>query len=166
VVFVGDHGYHLGEHGWWNKSTLFERSARVPLLVWAPGMKSAGKSCPRLVEMVDLYPTVADLCAIETPPRLEGTSFQPLLDEPVRKWKKAAFTQVRRGKFAGRSVRTERWRYTEWDSGKRGVELYEPEKDPAGYYNLAEKKEHAETVRALGKVLAEGWKAALPPTGR
>jgi uncharacterized sulfatase len=162
IVFVGDHGYHLGEHGWWNKSTLFELSARVPLLVHAPGMKSAGKTCPRLVEMVDLYPTVAELCAVEAPAGLEGTSFRPLLDEPERKWKKAAFTQVQRGKVAGRSVRTERWRYTEWDGGKRGVELYEPGKDPAGYHNLAEMKEHAETVRALKQVLAEGWKAAAP----
>jgi uncharacterized sulfatase len=160
VVFVGDHGYHLGEHGWWNKNTLFELSARVPMMVWAPGMKAAGKTTIALVEMVDIYPTLADFCGVAAPAGLEGKSFRPLLDEPDRKWKQAAFTQVQRGKFAGRSVRTDRWRYTEWDGGARGVELYEPAKDPAGYFNLAEKPEYAETVKELKKLLAGGPKAA------
>ncbi len=160
VVFVGDHGYHLGEHGWWNKNTLFELSARVPMMVWAPGMKAAGKTTTALVEMVDLYPTLADLCGVAAPAGLEGKSFRPLLDEPDRKWKQAAFTQVQRGKFAGRSVRTERWRYTEWDGGARGVELYEPAKDPAGYFNLAGKPEYADAVKELKKLLADGPKAA------
>lgn len=160
VVFVGDHGYHLGEHGWWNKNTLFELSARVPLIVWAPGMKAAGKRTSALVELVDLYPTLADLCGLEVPEGLEGKSFRPLLDEPGRKWKGAAFTQVQRGKVAGRSVRTDRWRYTEWDGGRGGVELYEPAKDPAGYFNLAGKPEYEDAVKGLKKQLADWPKPA------
>ena len=75
VIFIGDHGYHLGERGWWNKSTLFELSARALLLVWAPPMKSPGKSCTRLVEFVDIYQTVTGLCGLKAPAGLEGTSF-------------------------------------------------------------------------------------------
>lgn len=160
VVFVGDHGYHLGEHGWWNKNTLFELSARVPLLVYDPGMKAGGKATQSIVELVDLYPTVAELAGVKVPAGLEGVSFRTLLDDPTEKVKEAAFTQVTRPKMMGRSVRTERWRYTEWDGGKAGVELYEPAKDPAGYFNLADKTAHRAAVRQMKQVLSDGWKAA------
>jgi uncharacterized sulfatase len=112
VIFVGDHGYHLGERGWWNKNTLFELSARAPMLVWAPPMKAPGQSSTRLVEFVDIYPTLTQLCRLPAPKNLEGLSFVPLLDDPKKPWKSAAFTQVQRGKIAGRTVRTERFRYT------------------------------------------------------
>ncbi|UCD28453.1 MAG: sulfatase, partial [Planctomycetota bacterium] len=125
VVFLSDHGYHLGERGWWNKNTLFELSARSPLIVVTSRMNRKAGNCSRIVEFVDIYPTLADLCGLPAPVNLEGTSFRPLLNETVLPWKKAAFTQVQRGKIAGCSVRTERWRYTEWDRGKQGVELYD-----------------------------------------
>jgi iduronate 2-sulfatase len=148
VVFMSDHGYHLGEHGLWQKMTLFEESCRVPLIISAPGMKAAGQPCARLVESVDVYPTVADLCGLQAPTQLEGRSVKPLLDDPSQPWKKAAFTQVRRGENSGgRTVRSERWRYTEWDEGRQGTELYDHDNDPHEYRNLASDPAHAAVVK-------------------
>jgi iduronate 2-sulfatase len=162
VIFVSDHGYHLGERGWWNKNTLFELSARVPLMVYSPSMKAAGQTSPRLVELVDLYPTLTHLCQLPTAKELEGVSFHPLLDEPTRAWKSGAFTQVQRGKVVGRSVRTERYRFTEWDEGKVGVELYDHQNDPGEYNNLATASTHAETLAELRRSLRGDWQNAVP----
>ncbi|HEY4311380.1 MAG TPA: sulfatase [Pirellulales bacterium] len=138
VVFMSDHGYHLGEHGLWQKMTLFEESCRVPLVIRAPGMKAVGQPCTRLVESIDVYPTVADLCGLKAPPQLAGRSLRPLLDDPTQPWKDAAHTQVRRTEgVMGRTVRSERYRYTEWDEGRQGVELYDHDTDPHEYHNLA-----------------------------
>src|SRR5262249_16119098 len=145
VVFWGDHGFHLGEHGQWKKTTVFEEAARVPLIVSAPGMKAAGRPCARPVELLVLYPTLAELCGLTPPSHLEGRSFRPLLDDPTQPGKAAAYTQVRRGKGSGRSVRTERWRYTEWDDGRGGVELYDHDSDPHEYRNLAADTRYANT---------------------
>ncbi len=153
VVFMGDHGYHLGEHGWWNKVTVFELCARTPLIVWAPGARSMGRSAAGLVEFVDLYPTIAELCGLEPPAGLEGTSFRPLLDDSTRPGKRAAYTQVVRGPGMGRSVRSDRWRYTEWVDGKQGVELYDHNVDPLEYHNLASDPEHAATLAAMKALL-------------
>src|SRR6185436_12362054 len=98
------------------------------------------------------YPTLADLCGLPATAAHEGTSLKPLLDDPQRAWKKGAFTQVTRGDKLGYSVRTERWRYTEWDGGAGGTELYDHAADPA----------HAKTVEELKALLQGGWKAALP----
>jgi uncharacterized sulfatase len=158
VMFFGDHGYHLGQRGWWNKNTVFELSARAPLIVVRPQMRRKGGSCSRIVEFVDFYPTLADLCGLPVPENLEGRSFKPLLNNPNLPWKKMAFTQVQRGKIAGRSVRTERWRYTEWDEGRQGVELYDHENDPGEYYNLANVRRYARTVVRLNRLLRENMK--------
>ncbi len=157
VVFLSDHGYHLGEHGLWQKMTLFEESARIPLIIAAPGMKAAGQGCGRLVESVDVYPTLADLCGLSAPAGLAGRSLRPLLDDPQQPWKKAAFTQVRRqeGKL-GRSVRSERWRYTEWDEGREGRELYDHDNDPHEYRNLADDPAQAEVVKEHQALLHAG----------
>lgn len=165
VVFFGDHGYHLGDHGGlWHKSSLFERSCRVPLVVYAPGMKCGGQACARLVELVDLYPTLAELCGVEAPPGLHGKALGPLLDDPEQAWKEAAYSLIVRTEdrttnpqtveFLGRTVRTERWRYTEWDGGKRGAELYDRAADPQELKNLAEDAAHAATVAELSGLLA------------
>jgi iduronate 2-sulfatase len=156
IVMLGDHGYHLGERGWWNKNTLFELSARAPLVVRAPGMKAAGRPCKRLVEFVDVYPTVAELAGLTPPGNLEGRSFVPLLADPDRPWKPAAYTQVARGRGAqGRSVRTERWRYTEWDNGRQGSELYDEQHDPGEWRNLARDPAYAAVVGKLSGLLKE-----------
>lgn len=153
IMFLSDHGYHLGEHGWWNKNTLFEFSARAPLIVVTPDMKMKGMNCSRIVEFVDIYPTLADLCGLPVSTNLEGMSFQPLLTDLNLSWKKMAFTQVQRGEITGRSVRTERWRYTEWDEGREGIELYDHDNDPGEYYNLARHPRYAEAIMELKKLL-------------
>jgi uncharacterized sulfatase len=162
VVFWGDHGWHLGEHGLWQKMSLFEEAARVPLILWAPGMKAGGKSCGRVVELLDLYPTIADLCGVGVPGGLDGISLKKQFDDPAAPTKEGAYTQVRRGgpkakvQFMGRSVRTERWRYTEWDNGKRGAQLYDHDADPHEHGNLVKDPKHAETVKLLKALLAKG----------
>jgi uncharacterized sulfatase len=177
VVFLGDNGYHLGEHGGlWHKNSLYEESARIPLIVAAPGHRAVGKRSPRLVELVDLYPTLAELCGLQTPASLEGTSFVPLLDDPKRRWKPGAFTMQGRGKerteaakeieFVGKSLRTERWRYTEWDEGRQGAELYDERKDPRELKNLADDPRHGKKRAELRELLRGGWRAALPPGKR
>ena len=147
VIFLGDHGYHLGERDWWNKSTLFDRSSRSPLLIAAPGGK-AGQVFRGPVEFVDLYPTVADLCGVSAPHPLTGKSLRPLLTDATRAHKDAAFTLVTRGgKNFGQSVRTERWRFTQWSDGAR--ELYDHNADPEETRNLATEAAHAATVAEL-----------------
>ena len=141
LVFLGDHGYHLGEHGWWNKVTVFELCARTPLIVWAPGLAGMGRSTSGIVEFLDIYPTLADLAGLTPPTGLQGTSFKPLLDDSDRPGKPWAYTQVTRGDRMGRSLRTDHWRYTEWEDGKSGVELYDHRSDPLEYQNLAGRDE-------------------------
>ncbi len=169
VVFFSDHGYHLGEHGLWQKMSLFDESAHVPLIVAGPGIKASGKS-PRVVELVDVYPTLADLCGLTPPAGLEGKSLRPLIEDPGHDWPSAAITQVRRGPgpnatakakknqgdpFPGYSIRTERYRYIEWDGGSRGRQLYDHQTDPAELVNLADDPALADVVSRLHSRLAE-----------
>lgn len=159
VVFWSDHGYLVGQHGLWMKQSLFEESARVPLLVYDPRAKGNGQACGRTVELIDLYPTLTQLCGLTPPPGLHGASLKPLLDEPSAKWDRPAYTQVWRGTFPGHSVRTERWRYTEWDNGKKGVELYDHEADPHEWTNLAADPKHATTVEEMKVLVRKIWPA-------
>jgi iduronate 2-sulfatase len=180
VVFHSDHGYHLGEHGClWQKQSVFEESARVPLVISAPGQKAAGKGTAALAELVDVYPTLAELCGLTPPANLPGKSLVPQMNDSTVAGKGFALTQVRRGggggakakakaedpnatakqkskagaAFAGYSLRTDRYRYTEWDGGKQGVELYDHEKDPQEFTNLAKDPKHAETAKQLSAKL-------------
>jgi len=155
VIFVSDHGYHLGDRGWWNKNTVFEASARAPLIAVTPEMESRGTSCSGIVEFVDIYPTLADLCGLSAPGNLAGISFRPLLNNPELPGKKAAFTQVQRGTIAGHSVRTLPWRYIEWDHGRQGSELYDHENDVGEFYNLAGDPKYAQTIAAMKRLLDE-----------
>jgi iduronate 2-sulfatase len=164
VVFFSDHGFMLGEHGQWQKQMLFEESVRVPLIVAGPGIKGRGAS-PRTVELLDVYPTLMELCDLPRPrQRLEGKSLVPLLNNPKAKWNRPAYSQIQRGtdetpagpKLMGRSIRTERWRYTEWDGGKLGRELYDHDNDPHEFTNLADNPAHAATVEKMQKLLHRG----------
>lgn len=152
VVFASDHGFHLGEHNLWAKVTLFEEAARVPLIVAAPGRRR-GAVCQRLTELVDLFPTLAELCRLPAPEGLEGRSLLPLLRDPRAPGRPGALTQLRRGRIEGRSVRTERFRYTEWDEGRAGVELYDHATDPREIRNLARDPAFAETIASLKPLL-------------
>lgn len=152
VVFIGDHGYHLGERGWWNKHTLFDRSCRAPLIVCAPGVKPG--VARGLVEFVDLYPTIADLCGLKMPHAPAGRSLRPVLEDPARPGRDAVFTLVTRGGANyGQSIRTDRWRFIQWTDG--ATELYDHEKDPGEFHNVAGRAEHAELIRGLKAQLAE-----------
>jgi uncharacterized sulfatase len=153
VVLFSDHGYHLGDHnGLWAKLTAFEQAARTPLLIAAPGLVK-GKSSGRTVELVDIYPTLAELCRLEKPAVLEGQSLVPLLKQVDARWHKAAQTLVYHQDVLGKSVRTERWRYTEWDGGKRGIELYDHDRDPGEYHNLALDPRRTETLAEMKRLL-------------
>jgi iduronate 2-sulfatase len=157
VVFWSDHGYHVGEHGLWMKQSLFEESARVPFIIIAPGAKGNGKPCPRTVEFVDIYPTLADLAGLTPPRNLEGAGLKPLLNAPASPWKRPAFTQVQRGGFPGYSVRTERWRYIEWDDGKQGTQLYDHNSDPHEFHNLADDPKYAQVAVEMKGLVKMNW---------
>jgi len=158
IVFWSDHGYLLGQHGQWMKQSLFEGSARAPLLIAGPGV-ARGKASARTVEFVDIYPTLADLCGLAgTPQDLAGRSLRSLLKDPLAQWNRPALTQVQRGggegqRFMGYSVRDERWRYTEWDEGRRGVEFYDETDDPQEMHNLANDPKYKNEVERMKLLL-------------
>ena len=155
VVMTSDHGYHLYDHGLWQKQSLFENVARVPLIVAVPGGKTKGRSTAALAEMVDIYPTLADLCNLPPPVYLDGTSLRPVLEDPTRTVKDAAFTQVRRGNLHGFSIRTTRWRYMLWDDGRQGEQLYDMRADPAETNNLAGDARFTDAVKELRQRIRE-----------
>ncbi len=169
VVIWGDHGWHLGENHIWGKATNFELSARAPLIVSAPrNHKAQGHKTNALVEFVDIYPTLCELAGLPMPEHLEGTSFVPLLDQPNRSWKNAAFSQYPHGQITGRSIRTDRYRFTRWSPTKKpnqvaALELYDHQSDPAENVNIAGRPENAELVKRLSIQLDAGWRKALPP---
>jgi iduronate 2-sulfatase len=152
IVFCGDHGYHLGEHGLWAKTSCFELDARVPLVIVPPKCQQAGAKTDALVELLDLYPTLVELCGLPAAGKIEGQSLRPVLDDPSASVKPAAFTQHPRPAYydrtakgvpdaMGYSVRTAHVRYTEWrdwETGKLlGRELYDHRTDPREMTNIA-----------------------------
>jgi arylsulfatase A-like enzyme len=183
IVFHSDHGYHLGDHGLWQKQSLWENSTHVPLIISVPGNANNGKSCPRPVELIDLHATLAEVCGLPLP-QSDGTSLKPLLDNPQAALDKPAFTQTLRGApvgtnapgfdpknlekgkgkkgkgkgkaggFLGVSVRTEQFRYTEWDEGRQGATLFDLQNDPQETKDLAKDPAHAETVAKMKAMLA------------
>jgi uncharacterized sulfatase len=161
VVFWSDHGYHLGEHGGiWQKRTLFEEATRAPLIMRVPGMAGNGRPCRRIVEFVDLYPTLLEAAGLALPPGLDGRSLVPLLRDPLAGWEGGAVSQILRpadsrlpGPVMGRSLRTERWRFTEWNGGDAGTELYDHAADPDEFENLA-RDPSPETSRLIGGLRA------------
>ncbi len=132
VIFTSDHGYHLGEHDFWAKVSLHEESARVPLIVRVPGKKPA--LCHSLVELLDLYPTVASLCGLTVPSRLQGKYIGRMLDDPSHTVRDAAFCVNRRSFL----LREDRWAYIQYgERAQNGVELFDMVKDPRQYTNIA-----------------------------
>lgn len=158
VVFFGDHGYHLGEKGKWSKhNSLFEVATRVPLVVRVPGA-AKGQTCAHPVQLLDVYPTLAELCGIPAA-GVQGHSFATLLRDPRSSWTHPAISVCRNNGAFGRSIRTERWRYSDWDSGDAGEVLFDHTNDPHELKNLAADPAHAKTVAELKSQLNE----KLPP---
>lgn len=193
IVFTSDHGYHTGEHGLWQKQSLFEEGARVPLLIVAPGVSKSKTVAASPVSLLDLFPTLAELAGIKAPANLQGQSLVPMLLDPSVTGRGWALTQVMRGpaaatvgaglprdltrvhapapvpapgRFSGYSLRTPRWRYTEWNEGKAGRELYDHDTDPRELTNLAEIPAHAATVATLSAQVQAAVKTTFPPSGQ
>ena len=174
VVFWSDHGYHLGEHnGIWQKRTLFEQGARAPLIIRNPMSRGNGQACRRIVEFIDIYPTLTHLAGIKTSKQIEGRSLVPLLEKPVSEWNSFAITQVLRpadnrleAPVMGRSIRTERWRYSDWAEGKQGEELYDHLADPLEFNNLADNatKENLRIIKTLRIILEKKASGLIPKT--
>lgn len=172
VVLWSDHGFHLGEKGLWAKTTNYELDTRVPLIIAAPG-KGRGVSSNGLVELVDLYPTLAELSGLPVPEGLEGTSLAPLLTRPDQAWKSAVFSQFPRPwqykgepEIMGYAIRTDRYRYVEWRNFKTGevkaTELYDHQIDPDEVDNIVNGAANTALVGELKQQLSEGWKVARP----
>ncbi len=183
IVFTSDHGYHMGEHGLWQKQSLFEGSSRVPLLIVAPGVTQKGTVAKSPVSHLDLFPTLTELAGIKAPANLQGQSLVPMLKDTSVKGRGWALTQVQRGGnfnrqgaspaqadkgkgFFGYSLRTARYRYTEWNEGAAGRELYDHDVDPQEITNLAEKPEHAATVADLSQQVRAAVKTTFPANGK
>ncbi|MFT5128791.1 MAG: iduronate 2-sulfatase [Rhodothermales bacterium] len=146
VVFTSDHGYHMGEHGHWQKTTLFENATRVPLVIAGPGVDAKGTVATAPVELVDLYPTLTALAGIATPSHAAGISLQPRLADASAVPRKTALSQYSNGY----SLRGLRFRYTEWgEQGADGIELYDHQNDPGEMQNLAKSPEHAATIKQM-----------------
>jgi arylsulfatase A-like enzyme len=160
IAFSSDHGYLLGEHHKFQKQHLFEESTRVPFILSVPWMKDThGNRTKRITELVDLYPTLAELAGLTPPSVLQGQSLVALLDDPVAKaWKKdMAFTISRSG---GESIRTQDWRYTHWGHGEKGQELYDLKNDPAEFKNLSGNPQYADQLKRLKAQLLAKRKVA------
>jgi len=155
VVFWSDHGYHLGEKGKWSKAySLFEVGTRVPLLIAVPGGRAQATS--RHVELQDLYPTLAELCGLPRPQAgVRGRSLAPLMKNPRARWRHPAHTVTMFQNKLGRAVRTERFRYAEWDEGRAGAMLFDETQDPHELKNLASDPAHAKTVAEMKKLLKQ-----------
>ncbi|QDT57134.1 Choline-sulfatase [Caulifigura coniformis] len=164
IILWGDHGWKLGDHGLWCKHCNWEPDTRCALVMSMPGQTTAGQKTSALVEYVDVFPTLCDVCGIDLPEGLEGTSFAPLLKDPKQAWKSAAFSQYPRAKKMGYSMRTARYRYTEWqeDGNAVGRELYDYEADPNETASIADRPENAKLVEELSAQLKAGWKQAKP----
>ena len=155
VIFTSDHGYHLGEHDFWAKVSLRDESSMVPLIIKVPGKKPA--VCHSLVELLDLYPTVAALCGLEVPPRLQGKNISPMFDDPKHSVRPAAFSVAPSTK--GYLLREEEWAYIQYEEdASKGTELFDMVKDPKQYTNLAMNPEFASVVESFKTKLAAKMK--------
>lgn len=158
VIFWSDHGYQLGEKGKWSKAgSLWEQGTRVPLIIHDPRAKGNGKSSPRIVELVDIYPTLIELCGLPSKEVLDGNSLLPLLENPDLEWNHAAYAVWNeRGKgITGVSVRTENWRYAEFFGDGAGAYLTDPVSDPHELKNLVNDPQYKDVVKHLHQLATE-----------
>lgn len=179
IILWGDHGWKLGEHNGWCKQSNYNIDIHVPMIIRSPNQANPGKQSFEITELIDMYPSLCELAGIESPNYLQGSSFVPLLENPNRPWKKAAFSQFHRrpkvtpdGKrYMGYSIKTKDFHYVEWyywnhKTGERGEfvvnELYDNKIDPDENLNVAGDSNYSEIIKNLAQQLASGWKAALP----
>lgn len=166
IVFTVDHGYQLGEKGKWSKAgSLFEMGTQVPLMMVVPGARGNGQVCTRIVQSLDIYPTLAELCGLPAPEGIQGKSLAPLLENPQAAWNEPAFSvwSENHHTLHGVVVRTERWRYAEFGpDGRNGAMLFDRDADPLEMTNLANEPAHAAVCRELS-ALTRRYAATMPP---
>lgn len=163
IVLVGDNGYHLGEHFMWGKVMLFEESAKVPMIVRVPGVTRNASVARGVVELVDIFPTLAELCGVTPPANLQGRSLVPMLKDPEALGKNHAYTVVTRGDTVAQAVRFDHWRYAEWGAPEKN-ELYDLAADPHEWTNLALHPEHQDVVRRGTQLLSNFRQIAVQQT--
>jgi arylsulfatase A-like enzyme len=181
VVLWGDHGWKLGEHNGWCKQTNYEIDTRVPMIFSGYGVEAKDRKSNALTEFVDIYPTLSEMAGFSVPGHLQGTSLVPLLSDPDRPWKKAAFSQFLLGRFGppatrqeermGYAIRTDQYRYVEWymwDKEKKtkgellASELFDHATDPEENLNLINESSYEQTIDSLSRQLKLGWRYAKP----
>ena len=164
VIFTSDNGQHLGEHeGMWYKNDLFNESLHMPFIICAPGIKAG--VCNKLVELVDIFPTLTDICGLPEAAEMQGISLLPLLVNPNLNWKKNVFSQLLRGtSYMGRAVVSNRFHYNYWGTGNNIPELYDRINDPFEYTNLAIDSLYTDSLTIMKAILDSGWAKALPPS--
>ncbi|MEZ6052068.1 MAG: sulfatase [Planctomycetaceae bacterium] len=156
VIFTSDHGYHLGEHDFWAKVSLRDESAGVPLIISVPGKQPA--VCDSFVELLDLYPTISQVCGLDVPERLQGQDISPMLDDPTHTVREAAFSVAPARK--GFLLRDNDWAYIQYEEdASAGIELFDTEADPGQFHNLASDPQHAAVVERFRAQLAEKLRA-------
>lgn len=175
VILWGDHGWKLGEHGSWCKMTNYSVDTRVPMILSTPELRGSPLTTDRLVEFVDIYPTLCELAGLDIPEGLEGISTVPLINNPDLSWKKAVFSQYLRSRiwlapdgiaYHGYAIRSNKYLYVEWKVEETGelaaVELYDLQKDPQENINVASDKAYVDILNKMAQRLKDGWQAALP----
>lgn len=181
IILWGDHGWKLGDHNSWGKMTNYNIDLKVPMIIRYPNQENRGAETFEITELIDMFPSLCELAGIETPDYMQGTSFVPLIKDPKRSWKNAAFSQFHRrprhaadgNRYMGYSMNTKKYHYIEWytwdpEAGKRGelksIELFDSENDPNETVNIAKEQELKEVIAGLSKQLASGWQNATPKT--
>lgn len=154
IVFFGDHGYHLGEHNWWNKVTIYEKGTKTPFIIAGNAVGKKGVESDAMFEFIDIYPTLADLFDLQAPAHIEGKSFKSVINDPSKSFRSEVRAITRRGDKFGAMVKNKDWRYIEWDNGEKGQELYDQHNDPFEYNNLADDPEYSKVLNEMKNLIA------------
>ena len=179
IIVWGDHGWKLGEHNGWCKQTNYNIDIQVPMIIYTPDNLNKGKQTFEITELIDMFPSLCELADIDAPKYLQGTSFVPLIENPKKEWKKAAFSQFHRRpkvtpdgeRYMGYSIKTKKYHYVEWYywdhlAGEKGDfatnELYDSQTDPDENKNIANQEQNKEIIKMLSNQLQDGWRAAMP----